>query len=308
MTTMNKSMFRFIHATDLHYEIGFNRHVPKANLRIACLIEDIKRIHAKEPLMFVLFTGDLTEKGSACKKELSGAKDILDTLPVPYYVIAGNHDLAPNRTIAAAYPGKEDYHEGPVSTSNYSEIFGMERTRFSFRAADYLFAGVSLRDHDPDGMIDWLEKEICGRTKVVLAAHYGLYPARDSGPLNKWGFARIGSLIQRLRSIVKNENNGVLLYLYGHNHVNSVIENGGIYHVSSGGIQKGCTGYRVFSCYEDSIKAEYRLLSDAALHDFNYWGGDSPEMCVDSTHTGIKEYHIGNNSEQSFTVNLDSLK
>lgn len=296
----DKFLFSFVHATDFHFEAGDHPEFPEANKRIACLVEDIKKLNLVHPLKFVILTGDLTNRGSANRDELSSALKLCRSLPVPFYTVAGNHDLAPNRSISAAYPGKEDYHEGSVETSGYAEIFGLHGIRFSFQAESYRFAGVSLRDGDPDGILPWLEKEIRqARSKVILSAHYGLYPPRDAGPLYRWGFSRIGTILHRLRSIVDGESNRVVLYLYGHNHVNSVVRIGDTYHVSGGGIQRGCTGYRLFSCYENRIEGRFLLLSKPALHSFEYWG---PEGCIDSTHENAKEYHGGNSGQESAFV------
>ncbi|MCD6219579.1 metallophosphoesterase [Candidatus Calescamantes bacterium] len=298
----NKPLFCFVHATDLHYEIGNNPEVPEANDRIFCLINDINHLSEKEPLEFVIFTGDITNKGSANIDELSKIRSLLDNnLKVPYYVIAGNHDLAPNRKIAASYPGKEDYHEGIIETSNYARIFN-NGIKFSFQRCGYNFIGFSLRDKDPDGILDWVEHKI-ERTKgrIILISHYGLYPARDAGPMYKWDFVRIGSLIPRLREIV-NRKNKVILYLYGHNHINSVLVKDGIYHISSGGIQKGCTGYRLFKCYKNRIETSFFLLSDTSLHNFEYWNKDG--ICIDSHHHTSLEYHRGNEKEQNFIIKV----
>lgn len=307
MVETDRLLFSFVHTTDLHYEAIDNPEIPEANARISCLISDIKKLHSEQPLKFVIFTGDLSNSGSASEYVLSEAKNFCDTLHIPYYVVAGNHDLAPNRRIAAMYPGKEDYHEDIIETSNHARVFGLQGIKFSFQEEDYHFIGVSLRDEDPDGLLDWLEETIRKiRTKIILISHYGLYPPRDSGPLHEWGFSRIGSILPRLRSIVDREGSKVLLYLYGHNHINAVVKRNGIYHISSGGIQRGCTGYRLFRCYKNRIEGTFHLLSDIALHNFDYWAGDAPEQCIDSTHSDVEEYHRGNKEEQTVIIDCSS--
>jgi DNA repair exonuclease SbcCD nuclease subunit len=303
----SKPLFRFAHATDLHYEIGSNPAVPEANARTSCLINDINAHNSKNPLSCVILSGDLSNRGAAKKDELSEAKSQCDRLQVPYYAIAGNHDLAPNRKHAAMYPVKEAYHEGTLRTSNFGRIFGAHGIRFSFAKDHIHFIGVSLRDKDPDGVLDWLEEEVNGiQGQGIIVSHYGLYPPRDAGPLHTWGFARIGDILPRLRSIISNSGTKILAYLYGHNHINSVVERNGTYHISGGGIQKGCTGYRVFNCYEKRIESSFHLLSDDALWDFNYWGRERPEECIDSSHKTVEEYHRGSVDEQSFTIAMAS--
>ena len=299
----NKPLFRFIHATDLHFDAGLNPSTPEANARIACLINDINVLHAEEPIDFVILSGDLTDSGSAIRSELSEAKRFLDRLDVPYYTVAGNHDLAPHRGIAVNYPGREDYYEGTIETSNYARVFGAEGLRFSFRKNGYHFAGVSLRDEDPDGALDWLEQTIDSLPdKCIVTSHYGLYPPREAGALHEWGFARIGNILSRLQSIINRSDGRVIAYLYGHNHINSVIQKNGVYHISGGGIQKGCTGYRLFNGYNDQIESSFRLLSDTALLNFNYWGIQNPERCMDAGHSTVEKYHRGNREEQQLIL------
>jgi hypothetical protein len=160
-----------------------------------------------------------------------------------------------------------------------------------------------LRDGDPEGNLDWLEEEIA-RTpdQVILMTHYGIYPPREAGFLHTWGFGRIGTSLPRLRTILARAGNKVLAYLYGHNHINSVVKRDGTYHISGGAIQKGCTGYRVFACYDDRIDATFHVLSDEALWDFNYWGVEHPEACRDATHRTVEAYHRGNEGELSFSM------
>ena len=228
MIKTDNLLFRFVHATDLHYEAGSHPAVPEANARISCAINDMNNLNAEQPLSFVILSGDLSNCGSASERELWDAKTLYDSLDVPYYTVAGNHDLAPNRKFAAMYPGKEDYHEGTIKTSSYASVFGPQGLRFSFEKDGYHFIGMSLRDEDPDGVLDWLEQEVERiQEKGILVAHYGLYPPRDAGQLHTWGFSRIGAILPRLRSILSRAGTKIIAYLYGHNHINSAVRKNG---------------------------------------------------------------------------------
>lgn len=300
---MAKELFSFIHATDLHCESGSADKMPVANLRTACFIEDINEEKFFARPSFIIISGDLSERGSAYSQDLVVAETLCDLLKVPYFIIPGNHDLAPDRETAAHYPGKEDYHEGSIDTSNYVRVFGRENLSFSFKHDSIHFLGMSLRNDDPDKMLDWLENEI-NTTKLekIIVSHYGLYPARKAGPLAAWGFRRISSIITRLKSIVENPDNNVIAYLYGHNHINSVVLNKGIHHISGGGIQKGCTGYRLFRVHKDRIETEFYPLSDNKLCNFNYWGENNPTVCVDKEHPALEIYHRGTDNENRFRI------
>jgi len=285
--------FRFIHATDLHFDSYERAANADSFRRLDCLIDDINVL--EKSIDFVIFSGDITDRGAASENELKEVKAFLDDrLLVPYHVVAGNHDLAPSRRFAAMYPGKEDYHEGNLESSHFVRVFGEKGIRFSFEHQGYTFIGFSLRNGDPDGVLDWVEKELeRAREPVIVISHYGVYPPRDGGPLFSWGFSRIEKSLPRVKHILSSFERKIVLYLYGHNHVNSLVRHGKIFHSSGGGIQKGCTGYRVFTCDDEVIEASFRFLSDKKLWNFDYWGGEHPERCRDSTHLSVRDYHRG---------------
>jgi hypothetical protein len=308
--THAKPLFSWVHATDLHYEQPgkasdcLNSSDPD-NKRLNCFINDINRLQGPQKPEFLILSGDITERGSAVKQELIQAKETLSRLQVPFHILAGNHDLGPNREIAAVYPGKEDYHEGPLETSNFFQVFGPEGLRFSFQRHGFHFVGFVLRDADPDGPLDWLQAQVDAiPSRGIVIGHYGLYPARTAGFLLKWGFSRHEKCLPRLQSIINGANGRVIAYLNGHNHVNSVFKNEKTTHISGGCIKGGCTGYRLFECYPDRIATRFIFLSDPTLWNFNCWGQTDPGRCIDDTHPTPEDYHRGTPSEQVFEIPL----
>jgi 3',5'-cyclic AMP phosphodiesterase CpdA len=306
---LSEPLFSFVHATDLHFESGPEPSVPEANARIACLIDDVNALSGPNQPSFVILSGDLTNVGCAREADLVSVKGMCDQLTAPWHAIAGNHDFAPNPEIAARYPGKEDYFDGSFETSPYGRVFGSEGHHFSFSTEGYHFIGFTLRDGDPDGSLDWLKTELDGHPSgpIIVVAHYGLYPPREAGPLNTWGFARVASCLPRLRSMVEKKGSQVVAYLYGHNHINSVLKRDHTYFISGGSLQRGCTGYRVFRCYSDRMEASFRFLSDEALLNFDFWSGDNPAACTDRLHVTAELYHQGTEEERYFTISLPSL-
>jgi len=73
--------FKFGWITDLH--IGSTN----AEIDLQAVVQDI---NMKKEIAFVVATGDITETGKT--EDLKNAKQILDGLNVPYYIIPGNHD------------------------------------------------------------------------------------------------------------------------------------------------------------------------------------------------------------------------
>src|SRR5687768_2966836 len=74
---------RFIHISDTH--IGSPNGSAEEDLR-----RTVSDINNRTDIAFVVITGDITELGT--DEELKLAKQILDELKVPYYIIPGNHD------------------------------------------------------------------------------------------------------------------------------------------------------------------------------------------------------------------------
>src|SRR5215204_3122497 len=75
--------FRFAFISDTH--IGAANGGAEEDLR-----RTVADINSMTDIAFVVLTGDITELGTDA--ELRIAKQILDSLKVPYYIIPGNHD------------------------------------------------------------------------------------------------------------------------------------------------------------------------------------------------------------------------
>jgi 3',5'-cyclic AMP phosphodiesterase CpdA len=75
--------FRFAFLSDTH--IGSPNGGAEEDLR-----RTVADINQMTDIAFVVITGDITELGTDAEIKL--AKEILDGLKVPYYIIPGNHD------------------------------------------------------------------------------------------------------------------------------------------------------------------------------------------------------------------------
>src|SRR5437868_9401689 len=75
--------FRFAFISDTH--IGSPNGGAEEDLR-----RTVADINSMKDIAFVVITGDITELGTDEQVQL--AKQILDGLSVPYYIIPGNHD------------------------------------------------------------------------------------------------------------------------------------------------------------------------------------------------------------------------
>ena len=90
--------------SDIHISIG----TPSEKGTMQC-VEDI---NANPEIQFVMINGDIANFGS--DDELQSAKDILDKLNVPWFIIPGNHDATWSES----------------GTNSFARIFGYERYEF----------------------------------------------------------------------------------------------------------------------------------------------------------------------------------
>jgi 3',5'-cyclic AMP phosphodiesterase CpdA len=82
--------FRFAFLSDTH--IGSPNGSAEEDLR-----RSVRDINAMSDIAFVVLTGDITELGT--NEELKLAKQVLDSLDVPWYIIPGNHDNSRANTV-----------------------------------------------------------------------------------------------------------------------------------------------------------------------------------------------------------------
>jgi outer membrane protein assembly factor BamB len=157
-----QSNFRFVHITDTH--IGSTTGA-----------EDLRRtvsdINSLKTVSFAVVTGDITEFGSDDQMRL--AKQILDSLTIPWYCIPGNHDMKWSES----------------GGTSFGKIFGDERFVFDYGGYKFigLHQGPRMRMGDAFWTRDdvsWLESILSSmpdkNQRVIIATHY---PA-DSGIAN----------------------------------------------------------------------------------------------------------------------------
>jgi len=121
--------FSFVHITDLHVgegvddygTPGYDDSPPAGDVGApaVALRNSVNWVNAncqKSKIKFVIITGDITD--SAEKSEFLKAKEILDSLSVPYVPMLGNHDVWPYTASAGT--------QFPVGDRYFSEVFGSE--------------------------------------------------------------------------------------------------------------------------------------------------------------------------------------
>lgn len=187
--------FRFAFVSDTH--IGSPNGNAEEDLRRT--VEDINN---QPDIMFVVLTGDITELGT--DKELALAKQILDGLKVPYYIIPGNHDTGWSES-------------GGLS---FTKTFGTDRFYFTHNGIHFIGCAsgpyVRMSDgHVPREAVNWM-KATLGKLKkdepVVYLNHYPLDAGQDN-----W---------YEVVDMLKTKN--TVLALCGHGHSNRPMQAEGI--------------------------------------------------------------------------------
>lgn len=198
-TSVTAQTFRFAHVTDTH--VGGSTGADDLRATVA-------DINAQSELDFVIVSGDITEFGS--DEELVLAKQVLDGLRIPWYVIPGNHDT--------------NWSES--GGNSFRRVFGSET--FAFRHKGYFFVGTNSGPNMrmspgqvPRENLVWMDSLFAANpdteTPLIYVNHY----PQDSS-LNNWFEA-----IDRLKT------RNVQLMLCGHGHQNRVYDFEGIPSVMS---------------------------------------------------------------------------
>lgn len=250
----------------------------------ATAAEDLKRtvkdINGNDSLSFVIISGDITEFGA--DKELLEARQILDSLNKPWYVIPGNHDTKWSES----------------GGNSFRKIFGAET--FAFRFGGYLFIGTNSGPNMrmgpgqvPRENIVWLDSLLqTQKDKNLRIVYVNHYPQNNS--LNNWY-----EILDRLKT--KN----IQLILCGHGHTNHQYNFEGIPGLmgrSNLRAKDTVGGYNIMRIYGDSLlttDTRYPLIktlpSWASVKLFNHHFADSstkysrPDFSMNNTYSFVKE-------------------
>jgi len=135
------------HLTDLHvrpHGMAANR-VSETNMMAARAIDAIRLLDPRPDC--VIISGDLTDCG--LEQEYAQLKTMLDTLPMPVYVIPGNHDRRENLTrVLAGYPG--------ITEGGKFVQYAVEDHPVRLIALDTVVPGSSSGELDAE-RLGWLE-------------------------------------------------------------------------------------------------------------------------------------------------------
>jgi outer membrane protein assembly factor BamB/predicted phosphodiesterase len=230
--------FKFGWVTDLH--IGS----PNA---VEDLIGVVNDINTRKEIEFVIATGDITETGS--NKDLEIAKEILDKLIVPYYIIPGNHDTKWSES----------------GCTKFNELWGDDK--FLFEKHDIKFIGINSGiiwrgggGHiEPEDLV-WLDSLVvhsANGKEIYFFVHH-----QPDGEIDNW--------FKLTNTLSKGNIKSIFV---GHGHSNKLYNFNGIPGaMSRSTLSKGKSwGYTFVECRKDSIL--FFEISNDSLK--KYWGGIS---------------------------------
>ena len=241
----SQSAFKFAHISDTH--IGSNNAEED-------LIRTVQSINNDTTVKFVILSGDITDFGSDAELQL--AKQILDSLNKPWYIVPGNHD--------------SNWSES--GANSFKKIFGSET--FKFMYGGYLFLGTVCGPNmrmSPGQVsrenILWLDSTLNNLNRNVPVIYVNHYPIDSS--LNNWF-----EVIDRLKK------RNIQLIICGHGHANRVFNFEGIPGImgrSNLRARNPVGGYNIVSIkdgvvtYEERnpITTEQKQWTQVRLHNYS---------------------------------------
>lgn len=234
---------RIVHVSDLHLEAADGEQYPGLAERLA----RIRGIVGALGPDLVVATGDLTNRGSQRPADFRLAQQWLDALDVPYLALPGNHDLGANCARGELFPETERYEPCSFPQTGYAQAFGPEPVTRTTVGGISVF-GAALREGDPDGTLDELERSLAETSgPVVIAGHYPVVPTREwSSELAFGAQGYVDRTAPRLAQIIRR-NTHVVAYLCGHVHLISTRPIGThCRQFTSGGLGPGAAALRVY--------------------------------------------------------------
>lgn len=274
-------MWRFVHLSDTH--LGSMVDGEWNNRFLCTMMPDVmwclRRDLAKRRPDFVLVTGDVSSHQS--RDAMFAARDLLDSLGVPYYPMGGNHDFLSERmrewfleAFQAHLPGGDTVYSFTHNNLHVCVLDAWWKWR-----DDSLCPVAEQSIHDastismhgarwalPPHEFAWLEDDLAAHAGLptIVATHYPALPIPRR--LRRPGLRDAGHL----------ENGDILLEICqrhpqvkaifsGHVHMHIIERHNGIAQVVTGSMPEFPCEYRDIQVYEDRLEIHARALSDTSF-------------------------------------------
>lgn len=218
--SLSGQSYKFAWFTDTH--IGS----PDAEEDLLACVESVNK---QKDIEVIFVTGDISEKGS--DSELTRAKEILDLLNMPYFIIPGNHDTKWSES----------------ACTKFKELWGNDKFYFEKQGVVHIGvnSGIPWRGgggHISPETLMWLDtvaSKVTPTAKVLFFSHHPL-----DGDVDNWF---------RATNILRKLDTKILLY--GHGHANRYsLQNGYPAVMSRSTLRKGKGwGFTIGEVTPDSV-------------------------------------------------------
>lgn len=228
---------------------------------------------------FFLATGDIASEQT--RDATFAARDLLDSLHVPYYPMGGNHDfvlgesrkwfldayrahLPVNDTVYSfTHKGLHfcvldpwwKWHDDTLSPVSDPEIARTQKK--GLKGARWAL---------PPAQFDWLEKDLSEHNDLptLITTHYPAVPIPQRllrpNMMNGGCLDNGDELVKLLKR--HHQVKGIIA---GHAHIHYVVSDNGLVHVTTGALPEYPTEYRDFQVYEDRIEMRTLGLTDPSF-------------------------------------------
>lgn len=254
-----KPVFKFVHITDTHcisnaekkkepkfiIQIGPYRPHWKDSFHSFLILEKtVEYIKERIKPAFLVHTGDITEDGNYY--DLKRAKEILEKLGIPFYVIKGDHDGLKNR--------------------NFERVFGRRCYSVDYGRWHFLFVSVSPSERELKWIKDRIEKN--PRKPTVLFTHRLIFCDILTSFIVKEFYDKNAIIVMEkaefFKNLFKNFKN-IKMVISGDIHTNLYYKKDEIHCISTSSLVEIPHQFRVFEFYRDEIKI--KLLTACRLKD-----------------------------------------
>jgi len=274
-------MWRFVQITDPHLAsdrdgVWNNRFLCSMMPEVmACLGQDLRRLEPE----FILATGDICSRQT--REAMFEARDLMDSLGVPYFPVGGNHDfvLPESRAWFLEAFSRHLPHPRTVYSFDFREL------HFCVLDPWWLWSDGTLSEVSeksvaekmdttlkgarwamPPGQLQWLENylENHANTPTLIAVHYPAVPTPER--MRRPNFMD-GGCLENGRELLKllRAYPQVRALFSGHAHLHFIEECEGIVQVVTGSLPEFPTEYRDIRVYDDRIEVSTLGLSDPAF-------------------------------------------
>ena len=273
-------MWRFVHLSDPHLGSQVDGQWNNRFLCtmmpgvMACLRGDLPKLDAE----FILATGDLASKQT--REAMFEARDMMDSLGIPYYPMGGNHDFVLEDSRAWFLEAFAEHL--PQPGTHYS--FTHKNLHFCVLDAWWRWRDGSLAEicepaadrsltwsvmgpwAIPPEQLVWLDEDLAAHadTATIIANHYPAIPIparlqrnglRDAGHLDN------GDLL----IAVAKKHPQVKALFSGNIHMHVIERVDGLTHVVTGALPEYPVEYREVRVYDDRLEIETHGLSDPSF-------------------------------------------